>query len=267
MPPSALLRPARVWLAQIRFSVTRDLIFQSNFLLWVFVEILWMAMQFVFVEVIYGHIDSVAGWTKYQMLLLIGTHYVAMNLFQTLFMTNLTEIPELVRTGRLDFYLMQPVNTLFLLSTRKFDLSSLVNTLIALGLCLYAALRLELAPTVPQLVLYLACVVAGVALHYSILLLGVTLSFWITKTEGIISGYYQLMTLGRIPRDAFRGIWKIIFSFAVPVLLISNVPARALIGGGQVVLFMALFGAAMVALALASLFFLSGLRNYRSASS
>ena len=264
---SHVLRALRVWLAQIRYSITRDLIFQNNFLLWVFVEILWMSMQFLFIEVIYSHLDSIAGWTKYQMLLLIGTHYLAMNLFQTLFMTNLTEIPELVRTGRMDFFLLQPLDTQFLLSTRKFDLSSLVNATIAAGLCIYAAYKLSLSPTITQVILWLLSIMAGISLHYSLLLGGVTLSFWITKTEGIIYGYYQIMTIGRIPRDAFRGMWKILFSFFIPVLLISNVPARAIMGYEGYTLYGALFLTATAAFTISSLYFHFGLKNYRSASS
>jgi len=258
---------AQVWLAQIRYSVTRDLMFQNNFLLWVFVEALWMTMQFLFVEVIYSHIDSIAGWSKYQMLFLLGTHYLVMNLFQTFFMVNLSEIPELVRTGRMDFFLLQPVGPQFLLSTRKFDLSSLVNALIAAGLCFYAALRLGLQPGTAQMAGYLMLVCAGVAIHYSLLLAAVTLAFWITKTEGVMHGYYQIMTLSRIPRDAFRGLWKYVFSMILPVLLVANVPASVLLGKAAWHLVFALVAAAVVFFLSASAWFRLGLSKYRSASS
>jgi ABC-2 type transport system permease protein len=257
----------KVWLAQIRYSVTRDLIFQSNFLLWVFVEALWMTMQFLFVEVIYSHIDSIAGWSKYQMLLLIGTHYLVMNIFQTFFMVNLSEIPELVRTGHMDFFLLQPVGPQFLLSTRKFDLSSLVNALIAAGLCFYAALRLDLQPGPAELAAYLLLLCAGVAIHYSLLLAGVTLAFWITKTEGVMHGYYQIMTLSRIPRDAFRGLWKYVFSTILPVLLVANVPASVLLDKGSWPLIFCLVVVAVIFFLVASAWFRLGLSQYKSASS
>ena len=63
------------------------------------------------------------------MVFLVGTHQIISQIFQGFFFTNLVNLPELVRTGKLDFILLQPVDGQFTASVRQFGLDSIVNAL------------------------------------------------------------------------------------------------------------------------------------------
>ena len=89
------------WL-MIRNSLIREMSFKANFLLWIIVEFLWFVGQVVFLEVIYGHVDNIAGWSKWECVLLIGTHQITSQIFQAFFYVNLAELPELVRVAPCD---------------------------------------------------------------------------------------------------------------------------------------------------------------------
>jgi ABC-2 type transport system permease protein len=54
-------------------------------------------------------------------------------------------------------------------------------------------------------------------------------SFWTVRAQGIVWGYYNLFQIARMPDEAFRGVFKVVFTFAVPMLLVSNVPVRFLV--------------------------------------
>src|SRR6202012_3964912 len=47
-------------------SVAREMSFKGNFILWIFVELLWFGLQLSFVTVVYSQTDSVGTWTKWQ---------------------------------------------------------------------------------------------------------------------------------------------------------------------------------------------------------
>src|SRR6266403_5058797 len=103
-------------------SVTREMSFKSNFLLWIFVELLWFGLQLSFFGVIYLHTDTIATWTKWEVVLLIGASQFIQQIFQAFFLINCAQLSELIRTGRLDFLLLLPVNTRFVVSLRQVDL-------------------------------------------------------------------------------------------------------------------------------------------------
>lgn len=253
--------------ALFRYSLSRELMFKANFLLWIVVEFSWFAIQLSLVEVIFSHVREIAGWSKYEMILLIGTSHAVQQLFQFIFMINCMDLPENVRTGRLDFILLQPVNSQFLITIRKFDLGALVNGSIGLGFVAYAAWKLGLNPTPWQLGLYFLLLLNGALIHYALMLAIVSISFWIVKAQGLVYGYYNLFQITRIPRGAFKGGVLLFFTYVLPMLIVANYPAEVLVRGlrGEGILW--IFGLAAGFLIMSSLWFRFALRSYTSASS
>src|SRR5688572_18439315 len=86
-----------------RNSVVREMSFKTNFILWIFVELLWFALQLTFINVIYLHTDRIVDWTKWQVVMLMGASHFIQQIFQAFFLVNCTQLSELVRTGKLDF--------------------------------------------------------------------------------------------------------------------------------------------------------------------
>ena len=116
-----IVRYVRIYAALWRNSVMREMIFRTNFLLWIVVDLLWFGLQLCFIGVVYLHTESIGTWTQWQVVLLIGTSNFIQQVFQGVFLTNLTHLSELVRTGKLDYLLMQPVNARFIVSFRQID--------------------------------------------------------------------------------------------------------------------------------------------------
>src|SRR5258708_15228934 len=69
---------------------------------------------------------------------------------------------------------------------------------------------------------------AGIVVHSSLMFLLSAISFWTVRAQGIVWGYYNLFQVARMPDEAFQGLFKAVFTFAIPMLLVSNVPVRVL---------------------------------------
>ena len=229
-PPARLRRYLTIYAALWKNSVTREMMFKGNFLLWIVVEMAWFALQLGFISVLYLHTDAIGTWTKWQVVFLVGTSHFIQQLFQTFFLVNCINLSELVRSGKLDFLLMLPVNTRFLLSFRQVDLGGFINAASALGVMIYAGLKLQLTPTLPALLGFGSLCFLGICIHYCLMFSLATVSFWTVRAQGIVYGYYNLFNIARMPDDAFPkgGFFRSVFTFVLPVLLVSNVPARQL---------------------------------------
>ncbi len=225
---AALRRYARIYGALWTNSVVREMSFKGNFLLWIFVEVLWFALQLAFVAVIYQHTDHIADWTKWQVVLLMGASHFIQQIFLALFLTNCTNLSEFVRTGRLDFLLLLPVNTRFIVSLRQVDLGGFVNAASAVAVMVYALRQLHVMPSVWQIAGFMVLAALGVFIHYTLMFLLASVSFWTVRAQGIVWGYYSLFNIARLPDAAFRGFFKVFFTYAVPMLLVANVPAKLL---------------------------------------
>ena len=222
-------RYASIYGAMWRNSVVRDMSFKTNFILWIFVEILWFAMQLVFINVLYLHTDSIGSWTKWQVVMLMGASHFIQQIFQAVFLTNLTELSENIRTGKLDFMLLLPINTRFLVSMRKVDLGGFVNAASSLVVMGYAGWKLNFVPGLVDVAAFLALALFGTLIHLSLITILSSVSFWTVRAQGIVWGYYNLFNIARLPDEAFRGLFKAVFTFVLPMLLVSNVPVKLLL--------------------------------------
>jgi ABC-2 type transport system permease protein len=202
------------------------MMFKSNFLLWIVVELLWFGLQLSFVGVLYLHTDEIGTWTKWQVVLLAGASHFIQQVFQAFFLVNCVNLSELVRSGKLDFLLLLPVNTRFVVSVRQVDLGAFVNAASAVAVMVYAARQLHLQPSGAVVAGFLALCVAGILIHYSLMFLLASISFWTVRAQGIVWGYYNLFNIARLPDAAFRGFFKVFFTFALPMLLVANVPVK-----------------------------------------
>ena len=139
----------RVFLTFARNSLVRDMTFRGNFLLdaisslaWVFPNVILYLQVFRFTNSIGEH----TGWERYPFYVFFATGLVMNALVQTFFMTNIDELTELIRTGELDFVLLKPLDTQFLVSFRRVDWSSLTNLVAGLAILGYSAAHWRARP-------------------------------------------------------------------------------------------------------------------------
>ena len=257
----------RIWLACARYSVVRTMMFRFDFLMWALVEFFWMAVNLLLVAVIYNHTESIAGWTKYEMLLLVGSSMLVQRFIMGFVWTNLFEMARNIRSGHFDFFLSQPGNPLFMVSTRKVDLDGIANAVVALGVIVYALAQLHLVPSLGQLTLYALMILCGVVINYGILLITVSLTFWLGAAQGIEGSYFTLMEFSRLPRQAFKGVANVLFVWILPAVVVSNVPASTLLHGFDLSNTLWLVAVAAFWLTFSVFVFNRGLRRYASASS
>src|ERR1700756_3259225 len=142
----------------LRNSLIREMSFKANFLLWLVVEVLWFCGQIVFFSIIFENVDRIGDWSKWEVILLVGTHQIIAQLFQAFFFVNVANIPELVRTGKLDSLLVLPIDSQFAASTKQFGLDSVVNAAVGAVVVGFSLSKLGYVPGPLSIVLYLIAI-------------------------------------------------------------------------------------------------------------
>src|SRR6266850_1936254 len=163
-----LRRYIEIYGIMLRNSLIREMSFKANFILWMLVEVLWFLGQIVFFSIIFGSVNRIGDWSKWEVVLLVGTHQIIAQLFQAFFFVNVANIPELVRTGRLDSLLVLPIDSQFAVSSKQFSLDSVVNALIGAAVVIVSLQQLHVTPGPLAVLFYLVALGFGIAIHYSI---------------------------------------------------------------------------------------------------
>jgi ABC-2 type transport system permease protein len=94
-------------------------------------------------------------------------------------------------------------------------------------------------------------------------------SFWIVRAQGLVYGYFNFLNIARYPDVIYPRIFRFIFGWIIPVVIIANIPARLLIKplGQPAWLMFHLIVASTIVFWLSRVFWRFALRHYSSASS
>ncbi len=278
MHPSYL----RVFATFVRNSLVRDLMFPANFIIETISSIAWVMMNVGLYLLIYHYTpyigpsdDPSAAWDKYQFFAFLATSMLINNLVQMFFMPNAEEFSELIRTGNLDFALLKPIDTQFLISLQKVDWSAPANLLIALVLLGYAVPRLHgFTPSVAAVLLYPLYVACGTIIMYSVMITLAATSVWLGRNQSLYDFWFYITNFARYPMEIYRGSlgsplrWSL--TYLLPVLVVVNVPARLVAKPLRAeYAYLAVFAAVATALSFrfSRWIFQKALESYRSASS
>lgn len=272
----ALRTYPQLFLTFARNSLIRDMTFRANFIIEAVSSTVWMLMNLGFYVLVYRYTQQIGDWNEYEFFVFIATGMFINSLVQSLFMPNAQEMSEMVRTGGLDFALLKPIDTQFLLSLRRINWSSLGNLFLAMALLAYALWHLPGIPyswvSVGLYPLYIAC---GVLIMYSIMISLAATSIWLGRNQTLYDFWFYITNFSRYPMEIYGGnalgvALRTAFTFIVPVLVVINVPAGLMAKPlDPTYAWLALFalGATVVALALSRNIFRRSLESYRSASS
>jgi ABC-2 type transport system permease protein len=272
----------RVFLTFLRNSLVRELTFPVNFVIETISSIGWVAMNLALYILIFNYTnylgsnaEGAGAWDKYQFFVFLATSLLINNIVQMFFMPNAEEFSELIRSGSLDFALLKPIDTQFLISLQKADWSAVSNLLIGVVLLAYALPRLDgFTPSVWAFVLYPIYIVLGVLVMYSIMIALAATSVWLGRNQSLYDFWFYITNFARYPLEIYNGPiggwlrWTL--TFLVPVLVVVNVPARLLAKPFQrEYAYLAVFAilATAVSLWASRWVFQRALASYRSASS
>ena len=131
----------------------------------------------------------------------------------------------------------------------------------------YAFRRIGHAPTFGEVVLALAMLCAAVLVLYSIAILVVSVAFIAVRVDNLLYLFQSIFDVARWPNTVFRGALSVIFTFVLPLALMTTYPALALLGKlTPLTATGALLGSVAFA-AVARAIWLASIRRYTSASS
>lgn len=269
LPPD-YLRVLRTFMVN---SLVREMQFRGNFVIELLTHAFWFTMQVVLFRVIFGNVNSVNGWSRGEYFGFMATAMILNALMEAFFVPNLASLSEMVRTGGLDFALLKPIDTQFLVSFEKLDLGAFFQLLLPGGLLAYSLLQTGHVPGVGEVALYVTLLVLSVAIYYSLMLIFASTSIWLGRNQGLYEFWFYITIFARYPRDIYRGSMaadalRFGFSFVLPILLVVTVPAQVIVGKAFEPRFvMVLAVAAGVSLVLSRWVFHRALRAYGSASS
>ena len=262
-----MIRYVRLLGVQLRSSALLAMQYRYDFAVDGLIEAFWIVTALVPLFVVYRMTTTLAGWTFPESLMVIGWFTLLQAVLEGAINPSLTAVVDHIRKGTLDFVLLKPADAQFLVSTAKFQPWRSLNVLTAIAIFAYGFHLLGRPPTPGGMAAALVLLGTATLLLYSLWILTVSAAFYVVRVDNLTYFFESIFDAARWPSSVFRGILRFIFTFVIPLALMTTFPAQAMLGKLSTSTFLTAVGGAVAFAVLARLMWLRSIGKYTSASS
>lgn len=241
----------------IKYALQRELLNKFTFISNIVFMIINNGCFIIQWVILYSLKDNVGGYSFKQVLLLWGVAAFTYGLSRFIFKEAFS-LPDIINSGKLDNYLVQPKNILISCITSSVEIS-------ALGDIIYGFIMIVIfGPTLLNVTMFIICGILGALTIASISIIFSSLSFWFGRTEMITNTVNSLMTnFATYPEGIFKGIIKFMFYTFLPLGITTYVPVQLISNFEVKYLLFVILGTAFF-VSLAFIIFYKGLKKYSS---
>ncbi|HZI02884.1 MAG TPA: ABC-2 family transporter protein [Archangium sp.] len=215
---------------QLRASSLLAMQYRGDFLIEGIISLFWTATALAPLFVVYRDRQSIAGWSFGEALLVIGWFTLLQGILEGAINPSLTGVVEHIRKGTLDFVLLKPADAQFLVSTARFLPWRSINVLAGLGLFAWGFHLIGRLPSPVGVLASLVLLATSVLLLYSLWILTVSAAFYVVKVDNLTYFFTSLFDAARWPVSVFRGVLAFVFTFVIPLAVMTTFPAQAMLG-------------------------------------
>jgi ABC-2 type transport system permease protein len=260
-----MVRYLRLLRVQVRTSALLAMQYRLDFVLDAVMSLFWTATALVPLGVLFSRRDSVAGWTWPRALVVVAWFTCLKGVLEGAIQPALQGVVEHIRKGTLDFVLLKPADAQFLVSTSRFDLWRGSNVVGGLGLLVWALRAERHVPSPGAVALALALLAGAVVILYSIWIVVVSLAFVVVKVDNLTFLFASVYDAARWPASVFRGVLAFVFTFVIPLAVMTTYPALAILDRLPATTAFAALGGAVVFAAVARAIWTRAIGHYTSA--
>ena len=251
----------------IKVNVEMSLAYRSEAVIEFLLDLMWLGWELLSLQIIFWNTQSLGGWNKGELIVLMGVLLMVNTFMSALIWPNTEFFNAAMHDGSLDYMLLQPVNSLFLVTFSRISIWRIADLVVAVILIITGVRLAGEVITLVNSLTFLLLMVSGSIVLYSLWIVLIAFTFWFTKFDNNVTILQALTDTGRYPITVYPLWLRIIVTFIVPIGLATTIPVQALRGdlnSQQVILYLAV---SLVTLMVASQVWRIGIRRYSSASS
>ncbi|HLD24407.1 MAG TPA: ABC-2 family transporter protein [Patescibacteria group bacterium] len=260
-------RYLKIYRQLIRLNLAALLTYRVNFVNNILASIVWGLMSLYTVIMLTARITDAYGWKREELLLFNGVYGVIVGIFHMFISINMGRLSRVIHVGELDGILVKPIDSQFAVSFWWINFAMIFRILIALVYTIWIIGVLHITISVSQLVLFVFLAFGSLALLYSLWFGILTNLIWFSNMTNLVLFMYSFESMARFPKEMLMQLSSYIFAVILPLALVINTPARALLGKLSFLDASILMLIAIVFWVIARTYWRFALRHYTSASS
>ena len=202
-------------------SLSEELSFRANFMCQSLMNVSFIGIFFFTSLFIFDHIEHIGLWNKEEFLLFLSFVFAVDQTHYLMFSMNFWEFSEEIRLGNLDFHLLKPPHSLFIILLRNMAIPGIFTVLLTYSMVIYFGIQVNLS--VWAWLSLPACLILSLSLLLGIEVLISLLNFFTIEGLGINQVRLQVQQLCQWPDFIYRNPMRLLL---FPFLAVTSIPVR-----------------------------------------
>jgi ABC-2 type transport system permease protein len=250
----------------LKVNLQIALAYRTDTVVNILVNLMWLGWELLGLSIIFANTETLGGWGPGQLIALLGVFRLVNALMAAVIWPATEKFNTSVRDGSLDYTLLQPTDSLYLITIARIVVWRAWDLILGVVLIIIGVRMSGNEIGLAGLPAFILLIGVGMVVIYSLWVVMIALTFWFVKFDNNVTILQALLDAGRYPATVYPSWLRMIVTFLVPVAVATTVPLQGLRGdlnGWQVLLFV---GVGAAALAFARLVWKAGVRKYSGAS-
>lgn len=251
----------------LKINLQMSLAYRADTVINILLNLMWLGWELLSLNIIFTNTKTLGGWGPGELVALLGVFRLVNTLMAALLWPATEKFNASVRDGSLDYTLLQPANSLFLVSFARITVWRVWDLVLAVVLVVVGINMAGDVTSLLSILIFIVLTLSGALVIYSLWVVLIALTFWFTKFDNNVTILQALLDSGRYPSTVYPVWLRVIVTFIVPIAVATTIPLQGLrgeIAGGQVFIFL---GVGAVSFLVASQVWKFGVRRYSGASS
>jgi ABC-2 type transport system permease protein len=253
--------------AFFKVNVQLALAYRADTIVNILLNVMWLGWELLTLSIIFSNTETIGGWGFGELIALLGVFRLVNTMMIALIWPNTEKFNQSIRDGSMDYTLLQPINSMFLVTFSRITIWRIWDLVLAIVLILVGVNMSGETTTPLHLLAFILLTVSGAIVIYSLWIVLIALTFWFTKFDNNVTILQALLDSGRYPVTVYPAWLRIIVTFVIPIAVATTVPLQALRGDlntSRILMFLAI---SIVSFLIASRVWKAGLKQYSGASS
>jgi ABC-2 type transport system permease protein len=253
--------------AFLKVNVQMSLAYRADTVVNILLNLMWLGWELLSLSIIFSNTETIGGWGFGELIALLGVFRLVHTLMIALIWPNTEKFNQSIRDGSMDYTLLQPINSMFLVTFSRITVWRAWDLVLA-AILIIVGINLSGDTTTPfHILTFILLTISGAIVIYSLWIVLIALTFWFTKFDNNVTILQALLDAGRYPVTVYPVWLRILVTFIIPIAVATTIPLQALRGElslPRVLLFIVI---GVVSFLVASQVWKRGLKQYSGASS
>lgn len=251
----------------LKVNIQMSLAYRADTVVNILLNLMWLGWELLSLNIIFSNTTTLGGWGIGELIALLGVFRLVNTLMIALIWPNTEKFNQSIRDGSMDYTILQPVNSLFLVTFSRITVWRIWDLALAVILIIVGINMTDDVTTSFNIFTFILLAISGTMIIYSLWVVLISMTFWFTKFDNNVTILQALLDSGRYPATVYPAWLRIIVTFIVPIAVATTIPLQALRGDlqpDQIFLFIMI---SIISFFAATKIWKLGLKRYSGASS